>query len=51
MREEYLSGDDGGLSAEDKELEKTLRPLTFADFTGQQKIVENLKEIKIVTNE
>jgi Holliday junction DNA helicase RuvB len=43
MREEYLSGDGGGLSPEDKELEKTLRPLSFDDFTGQHKIVENLK--------
>lgn len=43
MREEYLSGEGGGLSPEDKELEKTLRPLSFDDFTGQQKIVENLK--------
>ena len=27
----------------DKELEKVLRPLEFGDFTGQDKVVENLK--------
>ena len=43
MREEYLSGDDEHLSTEDKELEKTLRPLSFDDFAGQPKVVENLK--------
>ena len=43
MREDYLSGDQDGLSSEDKEMEKALRPLTFDDFTGQSKVVENLK--------
>ena len=43
MREEYLSGDTGSLSPEDQELEKTLRPLSFEDFAGQEKVVENLK--------
>ena len=27
----------------DKELERALRPLSFADFTGQDKVLENLK--------
>src|SRR3989339_1589804 len=27
----------------DDEIEKTLRPKTFSEFTGQKKIVENLK--------
>ncbi|HET7818499.1 MAG TPA: Holliday junction branch migration DNA helicase RuvB [Bacteroidia bacterium] len=31
------------LSVVDKELEKTLRPADFNDFTGQAKVVENLK--------
>jgi len=43
MREDYLSGDSSNLSAADKELEKTLRPISFEDFTGQQKVVDNLK--------
>lgn len=43
MREDYLSGENENLSASDKEIEKALRPLSFDDFTGQFKIVENLK--------
>lgn len=43
MREEYLSGDSHHFNSEDAELEKTLRPLSFKDFTGQFKVVENLK--------
>ncbi len=31
------------LSAAEKEIEKTLRPADFSDFTGQEKVVENLK--------
>lgn len=43
MREDYLKGETDGLSAAEKEIEKALRPLTFSDFTGQQKIVDNIK--------
>lgn len=43
MREDYLSGDGDGLSSEEKEIEKALRPLSFDDFTGQKKVVENVK--------
>ncbi len=43
MREDYLRADEEGLSGAEKEIEKALRPLTFEDFTGQDKIVENLK--------
>lgn len=43
MREDYLKGDKDGLSPAEKEVEKALRPLTFADFTGQQKVVDNIK--------
>ena len=43
MREDYLSGDDESLSPKDKDFEKALRPLSFEDFTGQFKIVENLR--------
>lgn len=43
MREDYLKADDDGLSAVEKEIEKALRPLAFTDFTGQQKIVDNIK--------
>ncbi len=34
---------DPSFNNEEKELEKVLRPLSFDDFTGQEKIVENLK--------
>lgn len=43
MREDYLKGDGEGLSANEKEFEKALRPLSFHDFTGQQKVVDNIK--------
>lgn len=43
MREDYLSGDDDGLNPAEKEIEKALRPLSFEDFTGQFKVVENIK--------
>jgi Holliday junction DNA helicase RuvB len=43
MREDYLSGDSSDFSSSDKEIEKALRPLSFDDFTGQHKIIENLK--------
>ena len=40
---EYLDANDENLSSTEKEFEKVLRPLSFDDFTGQQKVVENLK--------
>lgn len=43
MREDYLTGENEGLDAPEKEIEKALRPLTFSDFTGQQKVVDNIK--------
>jgi Holliday junction DNA helicase RuvB len=43
MREDYLKGEGEGLGAVEKEIEKALRPLSFDDFTGQQKVVENIK--------
>ncbi len=38
-----LNPSDENLSAVEKEIEKTLRPAGFSDFTGQEKVVENLK--------
>ena len=43
MREDYLSGEDEHLSSSEKDIERALRPLSFEDFTGQGKIVENIK--------
>src|SRR5574338_454483 len=43
MREDYLNSESEHLSPADKEIEKALRPLSFDDFSGQDKIIENLK--------
>src|SRR6187402_429018 len=43
MREDYLKADNEGLNTSEKDLEKALRPLSFSDFTGQQKVVDNIK--------
>lgn len=43
MREDYLTGSDEGLNAGEKEVERALRPLSFDDFTGQHKVVDNIK--------
>ena len=43
MREDYLKGSKDALSAAEKEVERALRPLSFDDFTGQDKVLENLK--------
>src|SRR5690606_32533282 len=39
---ENLDPNPDRLNPTDKELERVLRPQTFEDFTGQQKILENL---------
>jgi ATP-dependent Clp protease ATP-binding subunit ClpB len=43
MREDYLTGDEEHLGPKDREFERALRPLSFEDFTGQAKIIENLR--------
>ena len=43
MREAFLTGDNEHFDATDKDIDKALRPLSFDDFTGQEKILENLK--------
>ncbi len=43
MREDYLKAGNEGHGEEEKEIERALRPLSFADFTGQQKVVDNIK--------
>lgn len=43
MREDYLSGDGENLSPQERDFEKALRPLAFSDFSGQDKIIENIK--------
>ena len=43
MREDYLTGDAEALNPQEKEFDKALRPLSFLDFSGQGKIVDNLQ--------
>ncbi len=42
MRKDYLKP-DAEISLVEKDIERALRPLSFDDFTGQDKILENLK--------
>lgn len=42
MRQDYLKPDTE-LTNVEKDIERALRPLSFEDFTGQQKIISNLK--------
>ncbi len=43
MRNPNLDPEEENLFGTEKELERVLRPRTFDDFTGQDKIIENLK--------
>jgi Holliday junction DNA helicase RuvB len=43
MREDYLKADGENQDSGEKEFEKALRPLSFSDFTGQQKVTDNIK--------
>src|SRR6478609_5528158 len=43
MRSDYLKPDDEHFSSGEREVERALRPLSFEDFTGQDKILENLR--------
>lgn len=43
MREDYLTGDAQNQSNDEREIDKALRPLSFDDFSGQDKIIDNLQ--------
>ena len=43
MREDYLTGDAQNQSNDEREIDKALRPLSFDDFSGQAKIIDNLQ--------
>ena len=43
MREDYLKADGDDQGAAEKEIEKALRPLSFHEFAGQHKVVDNIK--------
>ncbi|MCB0401489.1 MAG: Holliday junction branch migration DNA helicase RuvB [Flavobacteriales bacterium] len=40
---DYLDPNNENLSSAEREFERVLRPLSFDDFTGQEKVVDNLK--------
>lgn len=43
MRNDHINPDPANLSSNEKDIERVLRPSAFDDFTGQYKVVENLK--------
>ncbi|AMS26889.1 ATP-dependent DNA helicase RuvB [Bacteroidetes bacterium UKL13-3] len=43
MRNPHIDPEDDNLSNPEKEFERVLRPKEFGDFTGQEKIIENLR--------
>lgn len=43
MREDYLSGEQEDRTPEENDFDRALRPAIFDDFTGQEKVVENIK--------
>lgn len=43
MREDYLDPNGDDLNSSEKDIERALRPLSFDDFSGQDKIVGNIK--------
>jgi Holliday junction DNA helicase RuvB len=43
MRKDYLRADKSTQSPSEMEIERALRPLSFQDFMGQEKVLDNLK--------
>lgn len=43
MREDYLDASGEELDSTERDIERALRPLSFEDFSGQDKVVENIK--------
>src|SRR4028119_810756 len=43
MRKDFMKGTTDGMTATDREIERALRPLSFEDFTGQKKVLDNLE--------
>lgn len=43
MRNPHIDPEEENLNGAEKEFERVLRPKTFGDFTGQEKIIENLR--------
>jgi holliday junction DNA helicase RuvB len=43
VSKDILDGTNEGFSDQERDIERVLRPISFDDFTGQDKILENLK--------
>lgn len=43
MRKDFLKGTSDTMTPTEKEIERALRPLSFSDFTGQAKVLNNLE--------
>lgn len=43
MREDYLDASGEEMDSTERDIERALRPLSFEDFSGQEKVVENIK--------
>ena len=43
MREDYLDASGEEMDSTERDIERALRPLSFEDFSGQDKVVENVK--------
>jgi Holliday junction DNA helicase RuvB len=43
VSDSLLGGTNESFSDNEKEIEKVLRPVSFDDFSGQEKILDNLK--------
>ena len=43
MREDYLDANGEEMDSTEKDIERALRPLSFEDFSGQDKVVANIK--------
>ncbi len=48
---ENLDPSKNNLSADELEIDKALRPLTFSDFNGQNQVIDNLKIFVQAANE
>ena len=48
---ENLDPSKNNLSADELEIDKALRPLTFSDFNGQKQVIDNLKIFVQAANE
>jgi Holliday junction DNA helicase RuvB len=46
-----IDGEASGFSAEERDFENKLRPLSFDDFAGQDKVLENLKVFVTASNQ